>query len=584
MRRLLAASLLAAAAVTLYVAAPALSTGPWAPAPVRFSNAVRLPVRATAAALRAAPVVTTVSPGKRFDLVGLRWSGAASPRAWIRTARDGGYWSSWIALDTGGGDAPDGAVLRASAPVWVGGADRLQLRVARAASGMRAEFINTTGTATALDRLRNGLRSAVHTAMVGLFATPLADAAASRPAIIPRSSWDPSNSCRPRASASYGRVDMAIVHHTESANDYGRADSAAIVRAICLFHRDDNGWNDIGYNFLVDRYGQVFEGRAGGTTRAVIGAHAQGYNSFSTGISVIGSFMTDPAPAAALRATARLISWRLGIAHVPVSGHITEVSGGGPLNAHPAGEHIRFNRIAGHRDGDATDCPGDDLYAQLPELRRLAAAYGTSAALTTLTASASPPLIPFLTKARISGTLSFGDGASPRGRTIVIEARGANGRWVPVARAKAAGDGTWSAQLALSHDTTFQAVYGGDGLHPRAVSQPLSVNVLPLIHVRAAPKHVRSGDLVRVTGTISPRKPALVVTVMRKLGPGRYVAVAHRRVSGRSGRWSLDLKLRHATLYRFDVESVADRANAAGRAHAFARAIEPPHGGGGVAP
>ena len=59
---------------------------------------------------------------------------------------------------------------------------------------------------------------------------------------------------------------------------------------ICRYHRDSNGWNDIGYNFLVDKYGQIFEGRAGGSTRPVIGAQAQGYNSHSTGIACLGTF------------------------------------------------------------------------------------------------------------------------------------------------------------------------------------------------------------------------------------------------------------------------------------------------------
>ena len=85
-------------------------------------------------------------------------------------------------------------------------------------------------------------------------------------------------------------MQLAFVHHTVSANDYGPEDSAGIVLGIAKYHRDTNGWNDIGYNFLVDKYGQIFEGRAGGIDQAVIGAQAQGYNSHSTGIANLGTF------------------------------------------------------------------------------------------------------------------------------------------------------------------------------------------------------------------------------------------------------------------------------------------------------
>ena len=112
--------------------------------------------------------------------------------------------------------------------------------------------------------------------------------------MIPRSAWG-GDSVPPRSGPAYGQVQIAFVHHTVNANDYGPEDSAAIVLGIARYHRDHNGWNDVGYNFLVDQYGQIFEGRAGGMDLPIVGAQAQGFNSVSTGIALIGTFTSVPA-------------------------------------------------------------------------------------------------------------------------------------------------------------------------------------------------------------------------------------------------------------------------------------------------
>ena len=164
-------------------------------------------------------------------------------------------------------------------------------------------------------------------------------------------------------------MKFAFIHHTVSANDYGPEDSAAMVLGICRYHRNSNGWNDIGYNFLVDRYGTIFEGRAGGIAEAVVGAQAQGYNSQSTGISSIGTFSTAGQTEAGLRAIAHLLGWKLGVHGVPARGRVSVVSGGGSTNRYPAGSRPSFERISGHRDANGTACPGNGLYGQLEQLR-----------------------------------------------------------------------------------------------------------------------------------------------------------------------------------------------------------------------
>src|SRR5204862_2964680 len=140
------------------------------------------------------------------------------------------------------------------------------------------------------------------------------------------------DSVPPRQPPEFGEVRAAFVHHTVNANDYAPEDSAGIVLAIARYHRDHNKWNDIGYNFLVDKYGQVFEGRAGGIDQAVIGAQAQGYNSSSTGIATIGTFTSVALPEAALDALARLIGWKLSLHGVPTQGQVVLTSRGGASN------------------------------------------------------------------------------------------------------------------------------------------------------------------------------------------------------------------------------------------------------------
>ena len=107
---------------------------------------------------------------------------------------------------------------------------------------------------------------------------------------------------------------MAYVHHTAGTNGYTRLQAPAIVRAIELYHVKGNGWNDIGYNALVDRFGTVYEGRAGGVDRNVVGAHAKGFNTGSFGIAVMGDFRTADPPAAAVDALVKTLAWRLDLA------------------------------------------------------------------------------------------------------------------------------------------------------------------------------------------------------------------------------------------------------------------------------
>jgi flagellar hook assembly protein FlgD len=194
------------------------------------------------------------------------------------------------------------------------------------------------------------------------------------PTIITRAQWHANEAIR-RAPPRYADgVHLAIVHHTAGSNSYTASQSAGIVRAIEIYHVQGNGWNDIGYNFLVDKYGQIFEGRYGGMTRAVIGAHAMGFNAGSVGAALIGSYSTATVTPAAKAALVSLLAWRLDLSHVDPRSRVVRISAGNPR--YPPGTAVTLAAISGHRDTYPTSCPGSSLYAQLPSIRTAVARTG----------------------------------------------------------------------------------------------------------------------------------------------------------------------------------------------------------------
>ena len=168
---------------------------------------------------------------------------------------------------------------------------------------------------------------------------------------------------------------FAVVHHSAGSNAYTRAQSAAVVRAIQLYHVRGNGWDDIGYNFLVDRYGQVFEGRFGGIERNVIGAHAQGFNTGSVGVALLGNYNSATLSTAARSALVRLLAWRLDVAHVDPLEAVHACPRAATRAIRPAFP-VLLRPISGHRDVGFTSCPGSVVYSQLNLLARAVSVTG----------------------------------------------------------------------------------------------------------------------------------------------------------------------------------------------------------------
>ncbi len=471
---------------------------------------------------------------RRFDMLGLRWS-AGGVRAQVRTRRNGGSWSPWLPLHAVGEHAPDGATrVRATEPAYTGEADLLQLRLHGHASGLRARFVRAQPAA------RGAARASAAQA-------PKATRT-QQPAILPRSAWG-GDLVPPRRDPSFGQVQVAFVHHTVGRNDYAPEESAGIVLGIARFHRDSNGWDDIGYNFLVDQYGQVFEGRAGGIDQAVVGAQAQGYNAWSTGIALLGTHEQVGASPAALEAIARLIGWKLSRHGVPVLGTATVTSNGGASNRYPEGTPVTLERICGHRDGDKTSCPGAALYAQLPELRQRATRHVTPVGTIALRADSGTTLRPSRPLI-LSGWVRRRDGSIRAGGTVAVEYQTAGSAWTPLARAAADGNGTWRAEVVLPDSGTVRAVHTEEHI----VSPLLSVRVLPRLTLVPDARRVTAGAAFAVRGEYAPviaRRSATVV-VERVSGRG-YKRVARQALTVRDGRYGVRLRLRTPGVYRITV-------------------------------
>ncbi|MEU9089261.1 N-acetylmuramoyl-L-alanine amidase [Streptomyces sp. NPDC048428] len=212
-----------------------------------------------------------------------------------------------------------------------------------------------------------------------------------RPPITSRAGWGADESISPEEPDYLpgGRIKAVVVHHTAESNTYTCAQAPAVVRGIYAYHVRQLGWKDVGYNFLVDKCGTVYEGRKGGVDRPVQGAHAYGFNTETVGISVLGTYTDTAPPQAALLSVARIAAWKLGQYGVNPAGTTTLTAGDAGTNyfrkSWAKGAQLPFPVIHGHRDGYNTQCPGDAFYTQLATIRTLAAGPVTGLTVKSLT-------------------------------------------------------------------------------------------------------------------------------------------------------------------------------------------------------
>ena len=277
---------------------------------------------------------------------------------------NGSNWGPWYHLVGEDGEAPDHdrGGERALGP----------LRVAGGASAMELVLVGgedrTIDAMFLLDEPSAGLVADAPTPTVG---GTQQSRDGERPAIVPRSGWADEGWATGNDGCEDGpwyadNIQAVIVHHTVTTNNYSADEVDDLLRAVYYGHVKVNGWCDIGYNFLVDRFGTIWEGRTGGIDRAVIGGHAKGFNTATSGIALLGQHHPGASPASARPSSAAsdavqsLAAWKLTSHGVDPAGTtwLKNYSTNGPQRLTGGGWHL-VPTILAHRDVGLTSCPGD---------------------------------------------------------------------------------------------------------------------------------------------------------------------------------------------------------------------------------
>jgi hypothetical protein len=307
-------------------------------------------------------------PTSVHSMVALTWTPnetgtTPTPQIHVRSREDGD-WGAWrrmsVLHDLPDVDSGEGTDVIGTDLVWIGKSDGIQVDVkGERPDDLRLLLLHPTphredravGPRT-LSRARAGV----------VVATPT---------ILNRTDWGANESWRGKPQF-ISTIEQVHVHHTVSRNDYAPEDVPALIRGMYRYHTHTLGWSDIGYNFLVDRFGRVWTGRAGGAAKAVRGAHTLGFNASSTGISVIGNYDLVAPSSETLDAVAAVAAWKLDLYARDPLGTVAVVSEGS--DRFRRGVAATLPVIDGHRDTNETACPGSQLYAALPDIRARARA------------------------------------------------------------------------------------------------------------------------------------------------------------------------------------------------------------------
>ncbi|MCF6378688.1 FG-GAP-like repeat-containing protein [Nocardioides KLBMP 9356] len=500
--------------------------------------------RTVAGGATSARVTSTPQSVSGFAAIGVTWQHGEDLdedqiALQVRT-RTGDEWSDWEALEYHDEHGPDAGSAEAAKarpgtePMFVGEVDDVQVKAATEGTSLPDDLslaLVDPGSATSseVEKPADGgsdeatydddyaQQGALDDDSKGGFTLQSARTAkaVAQPTIFSRAQWGADESIRDKSALRYGTISGGFVHHTVNANDYTEAQVPAILRSIYAYHVKSRGWSDIGYNFLVDRFGRIWEGRYGGIDKPVVGAHTLNYNQYSFAMSAIGNYETAQPTDAMLRAYGQLFAWKLSISGVNPASTSQKIGSG------------TFQAINGHRDAGSTACPGKYLYAQLPLIRQYAAQ----------AAPATPVVVPIAVSApNPQNNLD----ASPYPDLVVRRAADGRGMVIPTGgltsfqQRTVVGKKGWNkvAEVLVSPDLT------GDG-----IADLVTLDKAGKARIRAGKGNGKFGKTVK---TLSLRGYSLLTAVGDINGDGRNDLVA--RFKGRlttlvaTGRGGFDRK------------------------------------------
>jgi uncharacterized protein with LGFP repeats len=333
-------------------------------------------------------------------------SGASTDTVSVRVRRAGRDWTAWSDLPLNDSEPdPDTAegrrAVTASDPLWVGalGTATVQVRLPRVDVADAHLQLVDAGESSTL-----AARTTLDSPSTDTKASPRAVA---QPPIRSRAAWGADESLR-KGGASYSTtIKAVVVHHTADGGDYSQSEVPSVIRGMYRYHTVSLGWADLGYNFVVDRFGGIWEGRAGGISQPVVGAHAGGFNADTFGVSMMGDFTSVAPSAECLESVARVIAWKLSMYGLPADGAAYLTSAGGGTARYAPGTTVKLRTINAHRDVGFTACPGNVGFTKMDTIRARVAQLMSASTGTAIDAK----------YAALGGAASFGAPTTPENDT-----------------------------------------------------------------------------------------------------------------------------------------------------------------------